>query len=49
MLGRYNTVTILKFNDKKAYLKMMLAGDSEIALSETLIAVTREDTIKMIG
>jgi len=48
-LGRYDTVTIVEAKDEKAYMKMVLGGDLELASYETMVAVTREEAVKMIG
>lgn len=48
-LGRYDTVTIVEAKDEKAYMKMALGGDLELASYETMVAVTREEAVKLIG
>lgn len=47
VLGRYDTVLIYNAPDEKAAMKFALsAGD--LVSTETLVAVTREDAIKLL-
>ena len=45
-LGRYDTVTIFEAKDEKIILKALMGSD--VASSETMVAVTREEAIKLI-
>ena len=45
-LGRYDTVTIFEANDEKIILKGLMGSD--VASSETMVAVTREEALKLI-
>jgi uncharacterized protein with GYD domain len=48
-LGRYDTVTIFEAKDEKTFMKMALTADTfDIASSETMVAVTREEALKLI-
>ena len=48
-VGRYDTVTIIEAKDEKAYMELMLGFDFGIASTETMVAVTREEAVNMIG
>jgi uncharacterized protein with GYD domain len=45
-LGRYDTVTIFEAKDEKIILKGLMGSD--VASSETMVAVTREEALKLI-
>ena len=46
-LGRYDTVTIFEAKDEKIVLKGLMGSDP-VASSETMVAVTREEALKLI-
>lgn len=45
--GRYDTVNIFEAKDEKAAMKTLIAA-SELMTTETLVAVTREEALKLI-
>jgi uncharacterized protein with GYD domain len=46
-LGRYDTLVIAEAPDEKAFMKAMLRlGD--IVATETMVAVTREEAIRLV-
>jgi uncharacterized protein with GYD domain len=45
-LGRYDTVTIFEAKDEKIILKGLMGSD--VASSETMVAVTREEAVKLV-
>ena len=46
-LGRYDTLVIAEAPDEKAFMKAMLRlGD--IVATETMVAVTREEAVKLV-
>ena len=46
-LGRYDSVTITEAPDVKTAMKTLMRG-SDMASTETLVALTREEAIKLI-
>ena len=46
-LGKYDTVNIFEAKDEKAAMKALMAG-SELMKTETLVAVTREEALKLV-
>ncbi len=46
-LGRYDSVVILEAKDEKAAMKALLRWGNMLS-SETLVAVTREEAIKLL-
>ena len=45
-LGRYDTVTIFEAKDEKTILKGLMGSD--VASSETMVTVAREEALKLI-
>jgi uncharacterized protein with GYD domain len=47
-LGRYDAVFIIEAPDEKTAMKFVINTPTDLAATETLVAITREDALKLM-
>lgn len=48
-LGRYDAVIVSEAPDEKTAMKFAIWAGSDLAATETMVAVDREEAVKMLG